>query len=332
MTTTGIEIECTRALLDTVEVREINDEKRAATFVAATENGVDTWQGREYLRMTGGDFARYRRNPVVLDTHNRWEAGAIVGQAAVKVEGRKLVAVVTFAETERAETIWQLVRDGFLRALSVGFLAHEVEVLAEGEMSGRGANRIEGPARVVVKWELYEISVVPVPADAEALRRGFFDRRDDFRANAESLIGDLQRLVNTSEVRSMANEPDEKLQTGEPPADQPADKPTSDAGAPVETPDAPPTKEELRARDLKARKDAILAITPRGLETIAEECVLEGLDIDASRERLRAAYTKKRAPVGTPSTDGLGEPKGPAEGEQKVEDVSDQELTRALCG
>ena len=87
----------TRGLLEHVEVREIDIEKRTALFVAATEYGVETWSGREYLRMTGLNLDRFNLNPVVLDTHNRNEAGDIVGRAELTIKNKELLARITFA-------------------------------------------------------------------------------------------------------------------------------------------------------------------------------------------------------------------------------------------
>jgi len=168
-----------RAYMD-CEVRAIDTEKRQATFVAATENGVLTWNGREHLRMSGASLKRYRRNPVVLDAHNRYSAEFAVGTAEIKIEGRELIAVVTYASTDRAETIWQLVQDKVIRTVSVGFLpdSRRTVRLAEGEedvetRDGKPdeASRIKGPATVIKGWELFEISMVPVPADPDAVRR-----------------------------------------------------------------------------------------------------------------------------------------------------------------
>lgn len=166
----------TRRDLADVQVRSVDEKKRSVQFVAATEKGVRTYSGLEYLRMAGARLQRYRANPVVIDGHDRSRVGAIVGRADVKVEGRELLATVTFAETARAEEAWQLAKGGFLRALSVGFIPNRERTveLRDGETDGAGETQIKGPAKVVKEWELFEISVVPVPADAGALARGLY--------------------------------------------------------------------------------------------------------------------------------------------------------------
>ncbi|MFH1569786.1 MAG: HK97 family phage prohead protease, partial [Gemmatimonadota bacterium] len=167
---------CTRGLLEGVEIRAVNEEERSAEFVAATENGVSTGYGpREHLRVRGADLKRYARNSVILDSHNRDQVDAVIGRGEARKAGRELVVKAIFASTPRAETAWQLVKGGFIRAVSVGFIPDRASIreLAEGETDGEGEGLITGPARVIRKWELYEISLVPVPADADALRRAF---------------------------------------------------------------------------------------------------------------------------------------------------------------
>lgn len=155
--------------------RSIDEEARTATFVAATERPVEMWGGVEVLRMAGARLDRFVKNPVVLDCHFH---GDVVGRAVASVEGRRLLAVVTFARTERAEELWGLVRDGFLRSVSVGYRVLGTREIKAGAFNGEGEARVEGPAVIVDQWELCEISLVPLPADEDALLvRSFYGAR-----------------------------------------------------------------------------------------------------------------------------------------------------------
>ncbi|HYG74761.1 MAG TPA: HK97 family phage prohead protease [Planctomycetota bacterium] len=163
-----------RAFLnESSSIRSVDHSRRAATFVAATERGVDTGRGREYLRMAGLSLSRFKRNPVVLDTHRRQTLENVIGSAEVIIDGRELIATVTFATTQRAETAWLLVKDRMLRALSVGFIADTASITAllPGQTDGSGEGAVVGPGRIINRWQLIEISIVPVPADEHAIRR-----------------------------------------------------------------------------------------------------------------------------------------------------------------
>lgn len=150
----------------------IDESARTATFVAATEAPVRVASGPpEVLRMSGAAIERYKLNPVVLDSHDRTAVGAIVGRADVTVSGRQLLATVAFAKTGRGDDAWALVRGGFLRATSIGYRAIQGFRLPAGETDGDGDGVVTGPATIVTNWELLEVSVVPVPADANALVR-----------------------------------------------------------------------------------------------------------------------------------------------------------------
>lgn len=291
---------CMRTVFDDCEIRAIDPEKRQATFTAATEGGVDTWMGKEYLRMAGARLGRYRKNPVVLDTHNRFETSAVIGRADVKVEQdtRRLVATVTFANTERAENAWGLVRDGFLKALSVGFIPNQAKtlILEGNQTDGEGEAQIQGPARIVREWELFEISLVPVPADADALRRGF--------ATASS------EPAETEADMAEEKKPEEQ---------KPEERAAAPAVAPVAPAQAPEPEVVLLARQIRG-------LAPRGLEDFADRLAVECKSLDEARAKMLAEMTRRAAPVGTP------EPRveKPEDKKPKVADIPDADFARSF--
>jgi HK97 family phage prohead protease len=101
------------------------------------------------------DLAEYLRNPVVLFGHDHDQP---VGKALdVRFENGQLVADIEFAPTERGQEIKALVDHGTLRALSIGFTPGDTQVKSDGGLS-------------FAKNSLLEISIVPVPANPDALR------------------------------------------------------------------------------------------------------------------------------------------------------------------
>lgn len=245
------------------------DDGKVYEFTAATERAVDTPYGPEVLRMAGLDLTRYARNPVFLDSHNRYEASAVIGRVDMRVDGTELVASVTFADTDRARQARQLVEGGFLRAVSVGFIPRKIQTLRAGEVDGEA----EGPCRIICEWELIELSLVPVPADAEALARSHYFQPPEGEENPMQY----------------------------PTAERAADTPS----APVPSPEGKVVKfeeltEERTAREIKARKAAIREIAPRGFEDMAERLILENVSVDEARVRFMAAMQKNSPSVGTP--------------------------------
>ena len=81
------------------------------------------------------------------------------------VDGRG-VATITFDDDPFSQEIARKVERGSLRGVSVGYNIdpESVEFLENGRMSRCG--RFEGPAYVVHRWEVYEFSIVSIPADA----------------------------------------------------------------------------------------------------------------------------------------------------------------------
>lgn len=144
----------TRALT----VRAIRTEARAVDVVASTA-AIDSYG--ESVDQGSWQLDRYRANPIVLYAHDTGELP--IGRADnVRVEDGELRASLAFASeaaNPRAEQVWQLFREGVLRAVSVGFVPH----------SFRREMRNDREVTVLADNELLEISAVPVPANPAAL-------------------------------------------------------------------------------------------------------------------------------------------------------------------
>jgi len=96
------------------------------------------------------DLENYRRNPIFLWVHDYWGERLPIGRAAVEVEEGRLVADVSFdQEDEFARAVESKYRRGFLHSVSVGW----DEVQRDDEL----------------RYDLLDISGVPVPGDPDAL-------------------------------------------------------------------------------------------------------------------------------------------------------------------
>lgn len=124
-------------------------------FIAATDQ-----IGRDgmIIDATAWQLDNYRANPVVLWGHDYFGRTLPIGKAEVMVEGRNLMAEITFdIEDELAMQIDRKYRRGFLHTVSVGWETLEMRPPQAGQ-----------PMRVT-KAELLDISAVPVPGDPRAL-------------------------------------------------------------------------------------------------------------------------------------------------------------------
>ena len=161
----------------------------------------------EVVVQDGWDFTEYKSNPIVLFGH---DAGALpIGKTLdIEIVDGKTVATMQFAvnEYDRAKDIWNLVKGGYLKTISVGF----INVLRDG------AKLLEN--------KLLEISVVPVPANPNAItlaaETGVINKkdvtwlRDTMTKEVEALTSHIEKDDNKSEDESMDNkELTEKLDT-----------------------------------------------------------------------------------------------------------------------
>jgi hypothetical protein len=295
----------------------IDEATRTATFVVATEAPVAMWPGApgEVLRMKGADLREYKRNPVVVDAH-RIDVKSILGVARIRVEGRQLLADVTYDQTPEGEGAWLRVKSGSLRAASIRYEIDPKKTvrLLEGETDGKGEDQVTGPAFVCRGWKLVEVTMCAVGRDRDALRRSY-----------EHITSGARRR----EERSMADENE-----GAP----------EDGGQVV-------TKEELeaarkariaqhRSKERLALHEEIRSMAPADMKDVAEQCVLEGLDVDAARKRMLEERAKKAAPVGTPEpapapgqrAAGAATTAGSATGAAPKVELTKENVKRALTG
>jgi HK97 family phage prohead protease len=109
----------------------------------------------ESLNPMGWKLENYLKNPIVLFGHDM--KSLPIGKALkVWIEDAKLMFTLKFANTEMGKTVFQLFEEEILNAVSVGFIPLKWDETGEFTFA---------------EMELLELSVVPVPANPEALAR-----------------------------------------------------------------------------------------------------------------------------------------------------------------
>lgn len=100
----------------------------------------------------------------LLDSHNGYRLSGVIGVTeSARLEKGEGIATVRFAraeDDEDADKIFRKVVDGVIRNVSVGYRVHRLEKVE----SERGKT----PVYRATDWEPYEISMVPMGADAKA--------------------------------------------------------------------------------------------------------------------------------------------------------------------
>ena len=147
-----------------MKVSGIDEDERSVIAIISTD-AID--RDGEILLPKGMDAENFANNPVVPWSH--WSMDPPIGKALwIKKGVKRITAKVQFATTDLAEEVWQLFKDGFLKAFSVGFIALESHKPTPAEIKKKP--EWAEARRVFDKWELLEFSPVTVPANPEALR------------------------------------------------------------------------------------------------------------------------------------------------------------------
>jgi len=172
------------------------DGRKIYTF-RATSDAVD--RTGEVVTLDGWDFRNWEANPVILDSHDYYGGiEAIVGRGVgpLRLVDGAWEVDIAFSESPKGRLAEQLVEEGSLRAVSVGFNSQE-----------RTYGKPDEPMKHTRK-ELLEISVCPIPANQDALRvRGLAGMAETIAA--ETKAGRVLSRANETSIRTAA----ELLQT-----------------------------------------------------------------------------------------------------------------------
>jgi hypothetical protein len=144
----------------------VNVEERTVELVWSTGAQVRraSWSRGDYieeLSMVPGAVRldRLNKGGPLLDAHNSFSLRSQIGVVQrAWLDGNEGRALVKFSRRDDVEHIFQDVIDGIYRNVSVGYKVHKTERDETGTT----------PIERAVDWEPYELSLVPIPADAGA--------------------------------------------------------------------------------------------------------------------------------------------------------------------
>ena len=140
---------------------EGNERKFELSF--SSEEPYERYWGVEILDHSDGavDLTRLSEIGCVLFNHKR---DAVIGKVnRVWIENSRGCAEIEFDADDESEKIYQKVKSGTLKGVSVGYIVNNWETVAPNKKSAD--NRFMGPADIAKKWIPFEISIVSVPAD-----------------------------------------------------------------------------------------------------------------------------------------------------------------------
>ncbi len=186
----------------TLRAASIDEKGRTVECTLATENKTrvfDPGVGRidEILLAGGGDFPKQMP---LLAVHDRYSLDSVLGSVRdIRREGNAWVGRLFFAGSPAAEAAWQMVGEGHLTDVSVGYRAVEGVVIEPGRsanVSGTNySSSSDAPLRITTRWQPRECSLVPVGADPATKVRAAPDNVDIMRRPPQERCGPMNPLL-----------------------------------------------------------------------------------------------------------------------------------------
>ena len=175
-------------LVNSIRSKEGEGNERKFILSFSSEEPYERWWGTEILDHSDGcvDLARVNEIGCVLFNHNR---DAVIGKVIrAWIEDGRGMAEIEFDSDEESEKIYQKVKSGTLKGVSVGYVVSVWEEVAANKLSSDG--RFRGEASIAKRWEVLEISIVSIPADS-TVGVG----REDTGNNEQSIQGYERQLT-----------------------------------------------------------------------------------------------------------------------------------------
>ena len=247
----------------------LNEEKRSVEITIATDTDeikrYDYDLGRgvpEILVMSGCEVPASGQVPL-LDAHSRWSVSDIYGSVrSISVQKNELIGTAKYAEGGNAENAWSLTRDGHLTDYSAGFRVLEMLKLREGEKKELDGRTYTGPAVLITRWQLKEVSACPIGADSKAKARSEKNEK-------ENNMGD--ELDSKNPEKRSGNPPENKRQENTVPENR-AEK---------------VDEEKIRAEAVKKERERVSEITEIcrsfGCDDIAKDIIDNEKTVDQAR-------------------------------------------------
>lgn len=154
------------------EIKEIDEKKRTITHKISTEKKD---RGGDIVRVDGIDTKDYKKNPVVLYSHDYWSKDPlpVIGKnVGFIIEGKKLFAKTQFLNPDEVSPklrdlindLWYLNKNK-LMGWSIGFIPTDIEDIKDKEGHWEGYDFKES--------DLLEYSNVIIPMNQEAVNNAF---------------------------------------------------------------------------------------------------------------------------------------------------------------
>ena len=190
-----------------VERAAVVEDARTVELAFSSEQPYERWWGVEILdhaqqsirlgRLTGGA-------PLLIDHENSVRSQIGVIESVEIGADRVGRATVRFGKSALADEVFQNVKDGIVRNVSVGYMIHEAKLIETNKDTGIDTYRVSD-------WEPFEVSLVSVPADPTVGIGRAADTGDDIQfIEPESSKGEQAMTIEAPAVDPKAAEAEAK--------------------------------------------------------------------------------------------------------------------------
>jgi hypothetical protein len=200
-----------------VEAKVLNESEGLVRYVASDET-LDCYN--EIVRANGWRFTHFSKNAPFVDSHDYSSIKSLLGQVvSFAVQGNQLIEDVKYALTPDGNTLadwtFRMVRDKFLRAVSVGFVpsnyatkwdADKSKLLAQIAELGMDAQAAAKLSCVYIEQEQIELSQCVIGANPNALAKSFETVARAYKAGclSEENVHQFSALIANGEPVSSA--------------------------------------------------------------------------------------------------------------------------------
>ena len=211
-------------------------------------------------------FKEFKKNPVVLDSHNYNGIEHILGKVKnAKVKDKKLQGTVVFAEMNpKGVMAKEMLEAGFINAVSVGFIPKEFDEKYN-----------------ILKSELLELSIVSVPANPEALFEKLnkkYDKSKKAGDNAKNKVSKKGKKVKTGKRNSSKGKRKEVKEVKEVKSE------------PIVSEDSKAT--EVKETNQKSKRVQIMETFTYSIKSVGEELKRNSVEKSTDRAELKRLVNK----------------------------------------
>lgn len=249
---------CERAA--TFDRAAVDDEARTVELAFSSEQPYERWWGVEILDHSPQSIRLGRLSsggPLLMDHDARDHVGVI---ESVRIDADRVGrAVVRFGRSQRAEEIFQDVKDGIRRNVSVGYMIHRATLV---EM------REDQEIYRVTDWEPHEVSLVSVPADTSV---GVGRAVEDPRTVEQDEQAETPKPQAIKELRVMTTE--------------------------TQAPDLAGIEQRAREGEHKRAADIIAIGEKYSLQSLASDAVRSGMPVGDFQAKAIEALSSRAKPT-----------------------------------